>query len=73
MSCGYACVNCGKCKGVVRDVTPEGYCPACKFQNDTSSEFCTQCGMRLPQAPGAARSSASGGGGDGFSRDGEEG
>ena len=54
MSCGYACVGCGKCKGVVRALTPQGHCPACGFNNEDDEQVCKKCGMPLPSAPGVA-------------------
>jgi hypothetical protein len=52
LSCGYACINCGKCKGEVRKPLAPGYCPACKRQNDAAADVCEQCGMRIPIRPG---------------------
>lgn len=52
MSCGYACVGCGKCKGIVRPLAMPGHCPACGFDNEPDAKTCEKCGMPLPLAPG---------------------
>ena len=56
MSCGYACVNCGKCKGVARPLRCEGICPACGTVNDEGAATCAVCGMPIPPRPGRRRS-----------------
>ena len=52
MSCGYACINCGKCKGEIRKPMAAGYCPFCKHLNDSYATICDRCGMRVPIRPG---------------------
>ena len=52
MSCGYACVNCGKCKGQVRPLRCEGVCPACGTANSADALVCAVCGMPVPPRPG---------------------
>lgn len=54
MSCGYACVGCGKCKGISRPILVTGHCPACGFDNEESAVRCARCGRFLPQPPGYA-------------------
>ncbi|GAA6488398.1 hypothetical protein K270103H11_09650 [Gordonibacter urolithinfaciens] len=55
MSCGYACVNCGKCKGKARPLMKPGECPVCHATNPLGSRRCTKCGSPLAPAAGAAR------------------
>ncbi|MBC2889415.1 zinc-ribbon domain-containing protein [Gordonibacter massiliensis (ex Traore et al. 2017)] len=55
MSCGYACVNCGKCKGESRPLMKPGECPVCHEANPPERRTCSKCGSPLAPAAGAAR------------------
>lgn len=56
MSCGYACVGCGKCQGIARPLMAAGLCPACHTQNEADAVRCSGCGMLLPPVAGSLRS-----------------
>ena len=50
--CGYACTNCGRCRGEapryltsLEDVP--GYCAACETLNGPTSSTCKNCGAAL--------------------------
>lgn len=50
--CGYACVNCGRCRGEEpKYVTPlksvPGYCVACETLNRPTATICASCGGSL--------------------------
>lgn len=50
--CGYACVNCGLCKGENRKPqialeNIKGYCMACGFLNGALDRVCKKCGAEL--------------------------
>ena len=53
--CGYACVNCGRCRGEVSafassmDKVP-GYCAACGTLNGPSAKTCSTCGAVVDAA-----------------------
>ena len=50
--CGYACVNCGRCRGETSafaasmDRVP-GYCTACGTLNGPSAKTCASCGAEI--------------------------
>ena len=50
--CGYACVNCGRCRGETSafaasmDRVP-GYCAACGTLNGPSAKTCASCGAEI--------------------------
>lgn len=54
MSCGYACVGCGKCTGTPKPMLETGTCPACGYQNTSDAIRCVECGRPLPPRPGMA-------------------
>ena len=50
--CGYACVNCGRCKGEAPAFSIDlenvpGYCAACGTINGPLDEACGECGAAL--------------------------
>lgn len=50
--CGYACVNCGRCRGeapkfVVEQNDIPGYCRECGHLNRPSATACASCGAVL--------------------------
>lgn len=50
--CGYACVNCGRCRGEApKYATPlkdvPGYCVACETLNRPTARVCANCGEPL--------------------------
>lgn len=51
MGCGYACINCGRCKGIVKPLQPY-HCFFCKTDNVEGATFCSNCGKALPVKPG---------------------
>ena len=55
--CGYACINCGKCKGEVKNPLGPGPCTFCGAQNDPASARCSACGKRLLPMPGQSMKS----------------
>lgn len=52
MSCGYACIDCGKRKGEVRHVLRPGLCPFCQSQNAPDANRCAVCGKPILPPPG---------------------
>ncbi|MDR2197174.1 MAG: zinc-ribbon domain-containing protein [Coriobacteriales bacterium] len=57
--CGYVCVNCGRCRGESKPLSPRGQCPRCGTQNDLEARRCSQCGIPLPLPAGVAASQPS--------------
>lgn len=51
-SCGYACINCGRCKGRLPKPILVPLCPACGHDNPFGSETCEACGGSLELRPG---------------------
>lgn len=53
--CGYACVNCGRCRGETSafaasmDRVP-GYCTECGTLNGPSAKVCSACGASVDAA-----------------------
>lgn len=50
--CGYACINCGRCKGESRFTIAVGLCGFCGERNDPHAMRCASCGKRLTPPPG---------------------
>ncbi len=55
MSCGYACVGCGKCRGKPKELRITPACPRCGYLNEVSARVCAECGMEMPRAAGSDR------------------
>lgn len=56
----YTCIHCGHCEksfDELPDDTP-GLCVACKFQNDSESSVCENCGAPLLKAPAGPAASS---------------
>ena len=51
-TCGYACVNCGRCKGRLPKPILVTRCVACAHENPRGSEVCEACGASLLLRPG---------------------
>ncbi len=53
--CGYACMQCGACKGTRAGIVPKVPCTACGALNDPGRELCESCGAPLEDiTPGIA-------------------
>ena len=50
--CGYACMNCGKCRGILPKPIFVPKCIACGHENPFGSERCEACGASLELKPG---------------------
>ena len=50
--CGYACINCGKCRGVLPKPILVPKCLECGHDNELGSETCEKCGASLVLRPG---------------------
>ena len=44
---GYACINCGRCKGRLPKPILVPRCVACEHENPFGSEVCEACGASL--------------------------
>lgn len=51
-TCGYACINCGRCKGRMPKPILVPLCPFCGYDNPFGSETCEKCGGSLELQPG---------------------
>jgi hypothetical protein len=45
--CGYACINCGLCRGEIKDPILVTKCLQCGFENERGSKICAKCGASL--------------------------
>ena len=52
-SCGYACVGCGQCQGVLPKPIFVKRCIYCGLINEQGSKTCAVCGASLKLQPGA--------------------
>ncbi|MCI2242528.1 zinc-ribbon domain-containing protein [Adlercreutzia faecimuris] len=50
--CGYACMNCGQCRGVLPKPILVPRCVACGHENPRGSRACEACGASLELRPG---------------------
>lgn len=50
--CGYACMNCGKCRGILPKPILVPRCVACGYDNPRGSATCAACGASLELRPG---------------------
>ncbi len=50
--CGYACINCGLCKGKLPKPILVPLCLGCGHENPLGTECCEQCGASLKLIPG---------------------
>lgn len=50
--CGYACINCGKCRGVLPKPILVPKCLECGYDNELGSATCEKCGASLELRPG---------------------
>lgn len=50
--CGYACMNCGSCRGVLPKPIFVPRCIECGYDNPFGSEVCEKCGASLMLKPG---------------------
>lgn len=58
--CGYACVNCGRCRGEAPAFAMDmervpGYCERCEAINGPTAQICGTCGAPLASAERAAQ------------------
>lgn len=58
--CGYACVNCGRCRGEAPAFAMDmervpGYCERCEAVNGPTAQVCGMCGAPLASAERAAQ------------------
>lgn len=53
MSCGYACISCGKCRGKPRELSITTVCFRCGHKNGDGDRKCAKCGLELPRLPAA--------------------
>lgn len=51
MSCGYACISCGRCRGKPRELKITTVCFRCGHDNPEGSLRCEKCGLELPRLP----------------------
>lgn len=51
-SCGYNCINCGRCKGKPPKPIFVPVCLRCGHTNPLGSEICESCGFSLKLVPG---------------------
>ena len=59
MSCGYACVGCGRCRGKPRELNITSTCFRCGHENPPEASACERCGLELPRLPGPTASRTS--------------
>lgn len=52
--CGYACINCGMCKGEKREMQLLR-CIFCGHENEQEAARCDGCGKPLPRKPGGSQ------------------
>lgn len=53
--CGYACMQCGACKGAQAAIAPKVPCTVCGMLNDPRRKSCEGCGAILEDiTPGVA-------------------
>lgn len=50
--CGYACMNCGKCRGILPKPIYVPKCITCGYDNPFGSVECENCGASLELKPG---------------------
>lgn len=50
--CGYACINCGLCKGKAPKPILVPKCIVCGTDNEQGSTLCISCGNSLILTPG---------------------
>ena len=55
--CGYACINCGRCRGILPKPILVPRCVACGHENPRGSAVCAACGADVP--PGVPACGAS--------------
>lgn len=58
MSCGYACVSCGRCRGKPRELKTDTICFRCGFENPPEASRCERCGLEIPRLPDADQANA---------------
>ncbi|MGI6033800.1 MAG: hypothetical protein ACOX69_10320 [Coriobacteriales bacterium] len=51
-TCGYACINCGRCKGRAPKPIYVPVCIYCGHTNPFGSKTCEACGKSLKLIPG---------------------
>ncbi len=51
MSCGYACVGCGRCRGKPRELNITTVCFRCGHDNPKEATHCERCGLEMPRLP----------------------
>lgn len=51
MSCGYACVSCGRCRGKPRKLNITTVCFRCGHKNPEGAVRCENYGLELPRPP----------------------
>lgn len=52
MSCGYACIGCGRCRGKPRELNITSTCFRCGHTNPQGAVKCEQCGLEMSRLPG---------------------
>ncbi|GAA6488399.1 hypothetical protein CE91St32_09580 [Gordonibacter pamelaeae] len=55
MSCGYACIGCGRCRGKPRALNITAVCFRCGHENPPEATTCEQCNLELPRLPGPSQ------------------